>query len=70
MTALHLAAKYGHINVLMVLEDKVPWTDVSTKVDLLVLLQQLILVLIIVYKVIRKISCGFGKLIAMLIKLT
>ena len=32
MTALHLAAKFGHINVLMVLEDKVPWTNVSTKV--------------------------------------
>ena len=33
MTALHLAAKFGHTNVLMVLEDKVPWTNVSTKVD-------------------------------------
>jgi len=32
MTALHLAAKFGHTNVLMVLEDKVPWTSVSTKV--------------------------------------
>ena len=37
MTALHLAAKFGHINVLMVLEDKVPWTSVSTKVALLML---------------------------------
>jgi len=35
MTALHLAAKFGHTNVLMVLEDKVPWTSVSTKVVLL-----------------------------------
>jgi len=32
MTALHLAAQFGHTNVLMVLEDKIPWTSVSTKV--------------------------------------
>ena len=32
MTALHLAAQFGHTNVLLVLEDKVPWTSVSTKV--------------------------------------
>jgi len=37
MTALHLAAKFGHTNVLMVLEDKVPWTSVSTKVYVILL---------------------------------
>ena len=43
MTALHLAAKFGHTNVLIVLEDKVPWTSVSTKVIDQIMMQSFIL---------------------------
>ena len=33
MTAIHLAARHGHINVLNALKDKVSWKVTSTKVN-------------------------------------
>ena len=33
MTVLHLAAKYGHVDVLEVLRGKVPWSMASVKVS-------------------------------------
>ena len=53
MTALHLAAKYGHTNVLIVLEDKVPWTNVSTKVC-----SNVFLYFIILYRLLKVIARG------------
>lgn len=32
MTVLHLAAKFGHVDVLEVLRGKVPWSMASVKV--------------------------------------
>lgn len=33
MTVLHLAAKFGHVDVLEVLRGKVPWSMASVKVQ-------------------------------------
>lgn len=35
MTVLHLAAKFGHVDVLEVLRGKVPWSMASVKVKVL-----------------------------------
>lgn len=37
MTVLHLAARYGHVDVLEVLRGKVPWNMASVKVVLLII---------------------------------
>lgn len=34
MTVLHLAAKFGHVDVLEVLRGKVPWSMASVKVKM------------------------------------
>ena len=36
MTVLHLAAKFGHVDVLEVLRGKVPWSMASVKVKMLI----------------------------------
>jgi len=38
MTVLHLAAKFGHVDVLEVLRGKVPWSMASVKVKMLILM--------------------------------
>ncbi len=37
MTAIHLAGRYGHIDILEVLKDRVSWKVTSTKVGILLL---------------------------------